>query len=79
MKKGVDKLIDDYRNIFKYISSYQTSDERKTQSEMEIPALIIAGPGLESAFGRKLIKTVLENDTLKSKIYFTGMLSGDAK
>jgi glycosyltransferase involved in cell wall biosynthesis len=64
-KKGVDILIEAYADICDSITS--------------IPALVIAGPELESPFGRKIKKIVLENDTLKNKIYFTGMLSGDAK
>ena len=64
-KKGVDILIEAYADICENINS--------------IPALVIAGPELESPFGRKIKKIVLENDTLKNKIHFTGMLSGDAK
>jgi glycosyltransferase involved in cell wall biosynthesis len=64
-KKGVDILIEAYTDICEGITS--------------IPALVIAGPELESPFGRKIKKIVLGNDTLKNKIYFTGMLSGDAK
>jgi glycosyltransferase involved in cell wall biosynthesis len=64
-KKGVDILIEAYADICERINS--------------IPALVIAGPELESPFGRKIKKIVLGNDTLKNKIYFTGMLSGDAK
>lgn len=65
-KKGVDLLVETYASICQSISS-------------EIPVLVIAGPELESPFGRKIRKIVLENDTLKNKVVFTGMLSGDAK
>jgi glycosyltransferase involved in cell wall biosynthesis len=64
-KKGVDILIEAYSGI--------------CDSKSSIPPLVIAGPGLESPFGRKIKKIVSENDTLKDRIYFTGMLSGDAK
>ncbi len=65
-KKGVDLLIEAYASIC------------KTKSP-EIPVLVIAGPELESPFGRKIRKIVMENDTLKNKVFFTGMLSGDNK
>jgi glycosyltransferase involved in cell wall biosynthesis len=64
-KKGIDILIEAYVAI--------------CESKISIPALVIAGPEFESQFGRKIKKIVLENDALKNKIYFTGMLLGDAK
>jgi glycosyltransferase involved in cell wall biosynthesis len=78
-KKGVDVLIDAYTKICNNGFSDRTSEQRKISDTQEIPALIIAGPELESPFGRKMRKIVLENDILKNRVFFTGMLSGDAK
>jgi glycosyltransferase involved in cell wall biosynthesis len=64
-KKGVDILIDAYEKI--------------CTGSAGIPALVIAGPELESPFGRKIKKNVSENTAIKNRVIFTGMLSGDAK
>lgn len=78
-KKGVDLLIDAYAKLFSGESSGITSERWRISDNTKIPLLIIAGPELETSFGRKIKKTVLENDMLRDKIVFTGMLSGDAK
>ncbi|WP_158974665.1 glycosyltransferase [Cellulophaga sp. L1A9] len=60
-KKGVDLLIKAYLNL---------------EEELEnLPQLIIAGPGLEEAYGKELLKLASSS----SNILFPGMLSGDAK
>ncbi|MFI8604784.1 glycosyltransferase [Cellulophaga baltica] len=60
-KKGVDLLIKAYL---------------KLEEELEnLPQLIIAGPGLEEAYGKELLKLASSS----SNILFPGMLSGDAK
>jgi glycosyltransferase involved in cell wall biosynthesis len=43
------------------------------------PNLVIAGPGLESAYGAKIQKMVAADANLKDMVHFTGMLKGDAK
>lgn len=60
-KKGIDLLIRAYLKIEKINSN--------------MPALVIAGPGLETSFGVKMQKLAQAS----SKIYFTGMLVGDVK
>ncbi len=67
-KKGVDILIDVYIEMInsnKYLVS-------------NIPSLVIAGPGMDSSYGRELLKKVQDNQ-LEKKIIFTGMLSNDSK
>ncbi len=60
-KKGVDLLIKAYL---------------KLQSEgSNMPVLIIAGPGLDSPFGREMVTLAAEN----SSIQFVGMLTGNKK
>jgi len=59
-KKGLDLLIDAYL---------------KLSISMELPLLVIAGPGLESSFGKKMKKLASSN----SNIIFYGMLTGNAK
>ena len=61
-KKGADLLIKAYSSI------------RNSSS----PKLIIAGPGMETDYGKTLIQLVKENH-LEDSVHFAGMLSGDAK
>jgi len=58
-KKGVDLLINAYNTLYK---------NNKT-----IPALVIAGPGLDTDYGKQLKATAGDN------IYFPGMLGGSSK
>ena len=67
-KKGLDLLINAYSAIIKD-SSVQN----------ELPNLVIAGPGLESAYGAKIQNMVAADANLKDIVHFTGMLTGDAK
>jgi len=66
-KKGVDILVKAY-------------NEWLESSEIKKPVkLVIAGPGLETDYGQELQRLVNSNAMLKDKVYFTGMLKGDAK
>jgi glycosyltransferase involved in cell wall biosynthesis len=62
-KKGVDLLITAYGKAF----------------GKDFPKLVIAGPGLESPYGFKLMQLVSENEQIKNSVLFPGMLSGHAK
>ncbi|MDR3697535.1 glycosyltransferase [Mucilaginibacter sp.] len=64
-KKGVDLLIRAYKVL---------ADQYKN-----VPQLVIAGPGLESKFGNMIQQLASEDDFSKRNIFFTGMLTGDAK
>lgn len=64
-KKGIDLLLKAYKRCL---------DEADYDLD-----LVIAGPGLQTDYGLSLLKTVSENSNLKSRVHFTGMLSGDAK
>jgi glycosyltransferase involved in cell wall biosynthesis len=61
-KKGVDLLINAYAKV-------RTPDS---------PTLVIAGPGMETPYGQKLIELVKQNN-LGDSVHFAGMLSGDSK
>jgi glycosyltransferase involved in cell wall biosynthesis len=74
-KKGVDNLINAYLNVLK-----------KTEENTEniplaglLPKLVIAGPGLDTPFGKKMKAIVDTNRELHQMIIFPGMLTGDAK
>jgi glycosyltransferase involved in cell wall biosynthesis len=74
-KNGVDLLINAYLNVL-----------RKTEEDVDniplaglLPKLVIAGPGLETPFGKKMQALVTANRELHQMIVFPGMLTGDAK
>jgi len=74
-KKGLDFLVRAYLNVL-----------RKTEEKADniplaglLPKLIIAGPGLDSPFGKKIQDFVTANRELNQLILFPGMLTGNAK
>lgn len=52
---------------------------REIDPHVEIPRLLIAGPGIETPYGRQILKQVDSVPSLKDYIIFPGMLSGDMK
>ena len=68
-KKGVDLLIKAYSRLL----------DASAGTKKVIPKLVIAGPGLETSFGRKMRQLVWDKKELQKSVFFTGMLAGDAK
>jgi glycosyltransferase involved in cell wall biosynthesis len=66
-KKGVDMLVASYLELL-----------AKNDSK-EFPALVIAGPGMESEYGVKIKKGLSSIPAAESNVFYTGMLIGDAK
>ncbi|MDF2432481.1 MAG: hypothetical protein JWP44_2112, partial [Mucilaginibacter sp.] len=68
-KKGIDLLI----------SAYILLHKEFIAAKKKMPKLVIAGPGIDTRFGKEL-KQQLENaPDVKPHVIFTGMLDGDAK
>lgn len=67
-KKGVELLISAYYTVFKKYDSKKNN----------LPKLIIAGPGLETPYGKKMLRLVADY-ALGNYIFFPGMLTGAAK
>lgn len=67
-KKGVDLLIDAYDKLCNDVEYLHN-----------IPELVIAGPGLDSKYGQMIQKQIANLPSIRAKVHFTGMLSGDAK
>lgn len=63
-KKGVDILIMAYKLLL------------QSEIDVQLPKLVIAGPGLDSEFGKKVQQMAAD---LEKKIVFPGMLTGNAK
>lgn len=66
-KKGVDMLLHAYSKMLDGCTS------------SEIPDLVIAGPGMDTTYGRNLWQLFNDLKGLKNKVHFTGMLSGNTK
>lgn len=63
-KKGIDILIKAYCRICEKYNS--------------TPKLVIAGPGIETTYG-KLMRQLVDELKIKENVHFIGMVSGDAK
>lgn len=68
-KKGVDILLNAYIKCYNYFRS----------KDMEIPDLVIAGPGIDSKYGNTLKAIISKSPEVEEKIHFPQMLVGDAK
>jgi len=68
-KKGTDLLIKAYTILF----------ESTKPAGVQIPKLVIAGPGIDSDFGKMLLKELSRSTEIKDRIIFPGMLTGDIK
>ncbi len=71
-KKGIDHLVLAYSNLL----------EKYSQSGNQLepfPKLVIAGPGLESAYGKQIQEMATISGAVSKSIFFPGMLSGNGK
>ena len=64
-KKGVDLLIRAYAELL--------------TEGYTLPALVIAGPGLDTPYGKAVLALVSAERALQQAVFFPGMLTGDAK
>lgn len=69
-KKGVDLLVQSYLELY---------DKLQANSEQSRIHLVIAGPGLETSYGQKIVQLAQSNSRVGNSIFFPGMLTGDAK
>lgn len=67
-KKGLDLLLKAYKQIIDI-----------PEFAVKIPTLVIAGPGIETDYGKKLLDYMAENPAVKAKVLLVGHLSGAAK
>lgn len=68
-KKGVDILIRAYADIV----------NKPIPETGEYYKLVVAGPGLNSSYGKELQRIMAHYPDVKDNIYFTGMLTGNVK
>jgi glycosyltransferase involved in cell wall biosynthesis len=68
-KKGIDLLLKAYLELHNIM---------KLSSE-KLPKLVIAGPGLDSRFGKALKEQLAKTPEFENEVFFSGMLNGEAK
>ena len=68
-KKGTDLLIDAYIELYKSLQLINKT----------LPKLVIAGPGLESSYGKMLKNKIAAHPEFSGHIIFTGMLTNNSK
>jgi len=80
-KKGVDLLIDAYSNLDTVNSApdKNLANSHASFTTQKLPKLVIAGPGLETAYGQKMKLAAVALQPQQPLVYFPGMLTGDAK
>ncbi len=69
LKKGVDLLIKAYLKL----------QEAAKITNTQLPKLVVVGPGLDTDFAKKILLDISRHPEVKDKIYFPGMLTGEAK
>ncbi|MRI02119.1 glycosyltransferase [Kriegella sp. EG-1] len=70
-KKGVDLLLKAYAEFSK--------QQLLLDSTIEMPKLVIAGPGIASNYGKQIQKIIDDDNFLLKNVLLPGMLSGNAK
>jgi glycosyltransferase involved in cell wall biosynthesis len=85
-KKGVDLLINAYRQIVYEFGRQRISQEQSTsfnefngkdfEYAPNFPKLVIAGPGLDSVYGKEVTTIVNNCPILRNSVFFPGMLEG---
>ncbi|WP_299822995.1 glycosyltransferase [uncultured Pontibacter sp.] len=83
-KKGVDLLIKAYAKLLESRVNHRLAevyDEGETiaDNDVEFPKLVIAGPGLDTAYGKYVQQLASATPELQHSIFFPGMLTGDSK
>jgi glycosyltransferase involved in cell wall biosynthesis len=74
-KKGVDLLL----NAYEHVANKMTTAKGNAKEKTILPKLVIAGPGLDSVYGKKMLQLVAESAILQEAVVFPGMLTGNAK
>jgi glycosyltransferase involved in cell wall biosynthesis len=87
-KKGIELLLRAYEKLLvdrislevrKAVVSVGTERHEDQNQGSQYPKLVVAGPGLSTAYGKMLKKLVDTSPFLKSSVLFPGMLEADEK
>lgn len=72
-KKGVDLLLQAYAALVR------RAEKPSGQQTETVPRLVVAGPGLDTAYGRSIQQLASSDARLSGRVSFPGMLSGNSK
>ena len=72
------KCIHEKKGVHNLIEAYSTLLDQNAMSSA-FPKLVIAGPGLDSGYGKKLQEMVSASKATVLSVYFPGMLTGSQK
>jgi glycosyltransferase involved in cell wall biosynthesis len=81
-KKGIDMLLRAYLKLINNYTRHMNSvenDNNVVLNKEEYPKIVIAGPGLDTAYGKRIKQTAFQDTSLYNNVFFPGMLSGNAK
>ncbi|MFD1871207.1 glycosyltransferase [Hymenobacter bucti] len=87
-KKGVDLLLEAYASVAaagplaepRQAAALTRSVGADTSvAAPQLPKLVVAGPGLDTAYGQRMQELVANSAVLQKAVLFPGMLTGDAK
>lgn len=87
-KKGIDTFLHAYEQLIelnkdavaeKIGGAENYALDKCENSHDQIPKLVIAGPGGDTPYGKKIKAIVESSQVLKANVLFSGMLQGDAK
>ncbi|RZK44519.1 MAG: glycosyltransferase, partial [Hymenobacter sp.] len=86
-KKGVELLLEAYASVAATEQPVELGPvvppagraDGSPAPALKIPKLVIAGPGLDTAYGQRMQQVVASSATLQKLVLFPGMLTGDAK
>jgi glycosyltransferase involved in cell wall biosynthesis len=68
------------KGVLELVQAYEIAKSGASAVEREnFPYLVIAGPGLDSEYGKQLTDLVANSSILSNTVYFPGMLNGNAK
>ena len=77
-KKGVELLLNAYA-VASQPRPVDATDTTESLAAPRLPKLLVAGPGLDTAYGQRMQAIVANSPILRESVIFPGMLIGDAK
>jgi glycosyltransferase involved in cell wall biosynthesis len=80
--KGIDILLLAYSKIIRmYAKAIKNGISKLVNITLDnkLPKLVIAGPGIETRYGKKIQRIVAQDKLLSDNVIFAGMLSGNLK
>lgn len=82
-KKGLDLLLAAYEAVSARLAAthgtHADDSAEATATTNKLPRLVVAGPGLDTDYGKQMQQWVAERPAMRGRVSFPGMLTGAAK